>query len=62
MITVLQMRKSRLSDVEWLAQGHTISKWPQTPNLLDPKAQVLKHLLHCLGGTRSKFEESALGA
>lgn len=56
MIPVLQMRKPRLRDIEWLSQGHTSSKWPQTPNLLDPKARALNHLLHCLEGIRSELE------
>lgn len=40
---------------------HTIGKWPQTLNQLEPEAQALNHLGTCLTVIRSGFEEDALG-
>lgn len=62
MILILQIRKPKLKEMQSLAQGHTISKWPQTPNLLDPKAQAFNHLLHRHTVIRCEFEEDVLGA
>lgn len=45
LLIILRMRKLRLRKTQALAQGHTISKGPQTPNLLDRKTQALDHLL-----------------
>lgn len=58
-IPILQIRKLRLKEMQSLAQSHTISKWSQTPNLFDPKAQTLNCLLHCLSVSRFEFEKDA---